>query len=277
MFVVGRRLASVAAATAATAASLACASENEGLTPTLKQIAEERRQSMPERIILVRHGESEANADHTLWRTKADNALVLTDKGHAQARKAGERIRLLTGDAPVGFFCSPFARTIQTMRGIQAAWGERKANVRARSQGGTNWVSIEPQIREQEFGNLQGDEHRLYREEQKKVGRFFYRFPTGESGADVYDRTKTWMRNDLLTVNTGVDGAPVDNVVVVTHGLTMRLILMNVLQASPRPLPTASPRSTADGASCCRRARKPLRRSGIPITATCGCSRRTCR
>lgn len=71
---------------------------------------------------------------------------------------------------------------------------------------------MEPRLREQEFGNLQGDEFIKYREEQTKViwagrtffpkllrlfvasifqiGRFWYRFPTGESGADVYDRVK---------------------------------------------------------------------------------------
>ena len=47
---------------------------------------------------------------------------------------------------------------------------------------------IEPRVREQEFGNLQGDEFKAFRAEQMRVGRFFYRFPTGESGADVYGR-----------------------------------------------------------------------------------------
>ena len=51
-------------------------------------------------------------------------------------------------------------------------------------------MNIDPRIREQEFGNIQGDDFKAFREEQQKVGRFYYRFPTGESGADVWDRTK---------------------------------------------------------------------------------------
>jgi len=35
----------------------------------------------------------------------------------------------------------------------------------------------------QEFGNLQGEEFKAWRHEQASVGRFWYRFPTGESGA----------------------------------------------------------------------------------------------
>jgi broad specificity phosphatase PhoE len=45
-------------------------------------------------------------------------------------------------------------------------------------------------IREQEFGNLQDDaqERRGHRVLENLVGKFYYRRPEGESGADVYDR-----------------------------------------------------------------------------------------
>merc|ERR1712226_892386 len=56
-------------------------------------------------------------------------------------------------------------------------------------------------------------------------GRFWYRFPNGESGADVYGRITLfigtlfrWMDNHNKT--------KFDNYVVVTHGLTMRLFMM---------------------------------------------------
>ena len=39
---------------------------------------------------------------------------------------------------------------------------------------------------------LQDDNFHSLRSEQLDVGRFWYRFPTGESGADVFDRTKQW-------------------------------------------------------------------------------------
>jgi broad specificity phosphatase PhoE len=92
---------------------------------------------------------------------------------------------------------------------------------------------MEPRIREQEFGNLQGDEFKQFREEQKHIGRFWYRFPTGESGADVHDRVKSWWNESVLQVNQRVGYEPVDGLVVVTHGLTMRFVLMQLYNWSP--------------------------------------------
>ena len=56
---------------------------------------------------------------------------------------------------------------------------------------GTQLVGFqeEVQLREQDWGNFQapGEQARNY-EARLKYGRFFYRFPDGESAADVYDR-----------------------------------------------------------------------------------------
>jgi hypothetical protein len=41
-------------------------------------------------LYLVRHGETEANVDRTLYTTKADHAIRLTSKGISQAEKAGD-------------------------------------------------------------------------------------------------------------------------------------------------------------------------------------------
>jgi len=83
--------------------------------------ADAQRRLLPKRIILVRHGESEANADHTLLRTKPDNLIELTAKGSSQARAVGRRIKALIGDETVCFVVSPFERTLQTSRNIRLA------------------------------------------------------------------------------------------------------------------------------------------------------------
>jgi patatin-like phospholipase/acyl hydrolase len=87
----------------------------------------EKRERLPELIILLRHGESEANADNTLWRTKPDNIINLTEKGIQQAKEAGLRIENLfqfynnnNGNNidininRVQIYVSPFERTLQT-------------------------------------------------------------------------------------------------------------------------------------------------------------------
>jgi broad specificity phosphatase PhoE len=196
--------------------------------------AKHKRERLPPMIILVRHGESEGNADHTLYRTKPDNLVELTKQGALQASEAGKRIEAIfnKADQHSGFIqpaikrvhlvISPFERTLQTAAAMRP-WFEHRI-VR---------TDVQPRIREQEFGNLQGHAFDSFREEQKKVGRFWYRFVTGESGADVYDRVKSWWHDSVLNVNERYGYEPVDALVVVTHGLTMRFVLMQLYGWSP--------------------------------------------
>jgi broad specificity phosphatase PhoE len=207
-----------------------------GSTPTLIH-AEERRERLPSYIILVRHGESEGNADVSLYRTKPDNLVNLTDRGVRQAEEAGMHIEnKIFQQAPklasesdtveeikrIHLIVSPFERTLQTAAAMRKYFEHRVVR-----------TDIQPRIREQEFGNLQGDDFKSLREEQKTVGRFWYRFPTGESGSDVYDRVKTWWYESVLSVNERVGYDRVEGLVVVTHGLTMRFALMQLYNWSP--------------------------------------------
>ena len=100
-------------------------------------INKDKRERLPKLIILLRHGESEANADNTLWRTKPDNIINLTEKGIQQAKEAGLRIENLfqsyddddnnsnSGNNNIDInnrrtinrvqiYVSPFERTLQT-------------------------------------------------------------------------------------------------------------------------------------------------------------------
>jgi bisphosphoglycerate-dependent phosphoglycerate mutase len=145
------------------------------------------REALPKRVILLRHGESEGNADHTLYRQKPDNLIELTARGHEQARVAGRRIKALCGDGAILMYTSPFLRTVQTARAVRES-----------IQPQVSLNRVEPRIREQEFGNKQDETFARLREDQMSVGRFWYRFPTGESGADVYDRVKQWWNDELM-------------------------------------------------------------------------------
>jgi len=192
------------------------------------EAAEAHRRRLPERVILLRHGESEANADHTLYRTKADNLILLSEKGCKEAAAAGERIRsLLSPKDQIYMIVSPFKRTMQTAGIIRNTIEPQLVR-----------YYIEPLIREQEFGNIQGDDFENFRREQSTVGRFYYRFPTGESGADVYGRAKQWWDSSLLRLNQRPGYPHCDAAVIVTHGLTMRCLLMQLFGWSPNTFNT---------------------------------------
>ena len=82
----------------------------------------------------------------------------------------------------------------------------------------------DPRIREQEWGNYQ-TQTQLQKVwgERDDFGKFFYRMPDGESGADVYDRVSTFL--ETLHRDFKKRDYP-DTCVIVTHGLTMRVFLM---------------------------------------------------
>ncbi|MEU8893005.1 histidine phosphatase family protein [Streptomyces sp. NPDC048442] len=165
----------------------------------------------PRRIVLVRHGESEGNADDTVYEREPDHALRLTDNGWQQARAAGERLRALFGDEGISAYVSPYRRTHETFRAFDLDPGR----VRVRE---------EPRLREQDWGNWQDrDDVRLQKAYRDAYGHFFYRFAQGESGADVYDRVGAFLES-LYRSFEAADHP--ENVLIVTHGLTMRLFCM---------------------------------------------------
>lgn len=167
----------------------------------------------PKRIILIRHGESEANVDKYLFGKVPDYTIELTDKGRSQAKEAGKRLKELVSDESVYFYISPFWRARSTFECIASSF--------PRSQF---VYSEEPRLREQEWGYLRCKEDfdKICRE-RREYGTFYYRIPGGEAGSDVYDRV-----NDLLgSLNRDFsDNKFPDNCVLVTHGLTMRLFIM---------------------------------------------------
>ncbi|GHB71507.1 phosphoglycerate mutase [Streptomyces cirratus] len=165
----------------------------------------------PRRIVLVRHGESQGNADDTVYEREPDHALRLTPVGREQARHTGARLRELFGDERISAYVSPYRRTLQTFRELRLD----PTRVRMRE---------EPRLREQDWGNWQDHEDvRLQKTYRDAYGHFFYRFAQGESGADVYDRVGSFLES--LYRSFEAPDHP-ENVLLVTHGLTMRLFCM---------------------------------------------------
>lgn len=149
--------------------------------------------ALPKRIILVRHGESHGNLDTTAYVTTPDYKIKLTPLGIQQAKLAGQHIHNListtssssstSSSSKVYFYVSPYERTRSTLRQIGKAFSMDEEVIGVRE---------ECRIREQDFGNFQVEERmKAVKATREKFGRFFYRFPEGESAADVYDRVSS--------------------------------------------------------------------------------------
>jgi broad specificity phosphatase PhoE len=187
----------------------------------------ERGLFRPKRIILIRHGESEGNVDEQAYTHTPDSRVPLTSRGLDQAALAGRMLHQLIGpEANVYFYVSPYTRAKQTLaRVLEALPPERVIGVRE-----------DPRIAEQQFGNLQDlEEMRESKRARDAFGKFFFRFPYGESALDVYSRVTSFISTLFRDVQHMRDSEVMTNnthIVIVAHGLTFRTFLMRWFQLS---------------------------------------------
>ncbi|KAF4389944.1 hypothetical protein CsatB_029518 [Cannabis sativa] len=182
---------------------------------------------LPKRIILMRHGESQGNLDDAAYTTTPDYKIHLTQQGVAQARTAGAHLKDVVSqtslDCPnwrVYFYVSPYERTRSTLREVGRSFSKKRII----------GVREECRIREQDFGNFQVEERmKAIKQTREKFGRFFYRFPEGESAADVFDRVAGFLESlwrDIDMNRLHLDPSHELNLIIVSHGLTSRVFFM---------------------------------------------------
>lgn len=208
----------------------------------------------PKRIILIRHGESLGNVDEKAYVTTPDWKVPITPKGRYQANEAGVKLNsLISADEFIILYYSPYLRTRQTVQEIVRHLHPKQI-ISSRE---------EPRISEQQFGNFQNVKEVLHaKQERHDFGRFYYRFKSGEAGLDVYSRVSSFISTLVrdcqqyakagynlvrvwkililfLFVNVYVsDHSSIStfqekvNIVIVTHGLSLRLFLMRWFQFS---------------------------------------------
>jgi 2,3-bisphosphoglycerate-dependent phosphoglycerate mutase len=193
-------------------------------------------------LYLVRHGETTANIDKSVYKTTADHAVPLSPLGHEQAKAAGLKLRdqfynplvgvSLGGAKPVRIWSSPYKRTRETAQHIMDVLKDTPG--------------IKPDYREhinlceQQYGLFDGipdeelfihypDEAAHYKKCEDHEGKFWARMPLGESRFDVAVRVHqafgSWIR-DAQKHN-------INHLIVVTHGVTMRAIVMQWLHLTP--------------------------------------------
>lgn len=182
-------------------------------------------------VYLVRHGQSLANLDVTVYKDTADHAVPLSDRGHRQAKAAGAALRELLKDqldVPTRIWVSPYLRTRQTADGLEAGI-DSAAFKRLDRREHIN-------LCEQQFGLFDGIpddelaerfplEHAHYALAERHEGRFWARMPMGESRFDVAVR----VHQAFGTFHRDAQRHGIENIIVVCHGVTMRAFAMQWL------------------------------------------------
>lgn len=163
-------------------------------------------------LVLVRHGESQWNLENrfTGW---VD--VDLTDKGRAEARQAGEKLRGYHFDKG---FTSVLKRAINTLKIIIDV------------NGWTDLPIVYNQaLNERHYGDLQGlnkaETAKKFGDAQVKLWRRSYavRPPNGESLADTAARVLPYYETHILPeLEAG------RNILVVAHGNSLRALVMRL-------------------------------------------------
>lgn len=164
------------------------------------------RRHAPARLVLVRHGESVGNlADRDAQNRGAgrldldirDPDVPLSDSGLEQARAIGAWIADLPDDErPTVLLSSPYRRALDTAKAaLEALTGEH-------DEPPVDLV-IDERLRERDLGAFDGMTGTGIREEypeeaqrRKRIGKFYYRPPCGESWCDVALRIRACL-NDI--------------------------------------------------------------------------------
>lgn len=188
------------------------------------------------RIYLVRHGETTANLDKAVYINTADHAVELSPLGHKQAKIAGAQLANIMSNPENSFskvrvWSSPYERTRQTAKEIMNE---------------LSYVGVDYDYREhinlceQQYGLFDGipdnklsefypDEAAHYDKCERHNGKFWARMPLGESRFDVAVRVHqafgSWHRD--------AERHGIRDLIVVTHGVTLRAIVMQWMHLTP--------------------------------------------
>lgn len=150
----------------------------------------------PAQIVLVRHGQSVGNlAAAEAGRRGADRLDLdfrdadtpLSETGHQQAAAVGTFLKAgLESDCPELVVSSPYARAAQTAASAVKAWGCEHELV------------LDERLRERDLGVFDGltsagirSEYATEADRRSRIGKFYYRPPSGESWCDVTLRVRS--------------------------------------------------------------------------------------
>ncbi len=189
----------------------------------------------PARLWLVRHGQSAGNVAAAEAATAGRALIDVADRdvdvplsalGRRQARALGDWFaEQPAAERPTVLLASPYCRAVETARAVAAA---------LRLDPGSDRFVVDERLRERELGTLnrltrQGISARYPAEAElrARLGKFYYRPPSGESWCDVLLRLRLWV-NDLRVA--GGD----ERVLIVAHQvivLCFRYLLERMTEA----------------------------------------------
>lgn len=192
------------------------------------------------RIYLVRHGYSEGNEDRNVHRKIADHSIKLTPEGIHQATEAGifldqymaqkDYEDIITwGKSWTGYvrkhriWTSPYTRTRMTTDAlVQGLNPARIIDVREHVFLVEQQFGLFDGLDNDECATLFPEENDHYLKQKNHGGRFWAQQPLGESRFMVAQR----VHSAFGTFHRDCDKHGIENIIVVSHGTTLRCFAM---------------------------------------------------
>lgn len=175
-------------------------------------------------LVLVRHGQSDWNLKNLFTGWKDPD---LTDKGQAEAKAAGQRLKALGLNFDIAF-TSALTRAQHTCKLILNELGQNDLK-----------TIREQALNERDYGDLSGlnkdDARAKWGEEQVHVWRRSYDVPppNGESLKDTVARVLPYYCQEILPrVLNG------ERVIVAAHGNSLRALVMVLDRLTPETIPS---------------------------------------
>ena len=171
-------------------------------------------------LVLVRHGESEWNAKG-LWTGWTD--VNLSEKGHEEAKKAGEVLKDITFDLA---YTSSLKRAQQTLDEIKKVIDQHPP------------TTADESLNERDYGDMTGKnkwqiKEQVGEEEFMRLRRSLdYPPPNGESLKMVYERVMPYYKKEILPkLKAG------KNIIIAAHGNSLRALIKYLNKISDADIP----------------------------------------
>lgn len=162
-------------------------------------------------LICIRHGESEANLDNSIYYKKPDHAIILTFKGKEQARELYKEL-LVQYPFPVSnhILYSPWTRVKQTVAEIKDLTYREPI--------------VDPLIHEMlvmnSFAEMKTDKD-FKSDDRLSFSPYWYKTGSSESYLDAYKRARIFLQDLKLNKYNFNDE---DNVFIVSHGIFLSML-----------------------------------------------------
>ena len=183
-------------------------------------------------IFLIRHGESVANVGENYEKRLPDHLVSLTEKGKNEAKEAGAWLKAYCDKKGIDLsrariWRSPYLRTRQTSEEFNKSLGI--TDIREDITLVEQQFGLFDSVPDEKWGELYPNEYAEYVRQRNGYGKFYARFPLGESPFDVAVRVHQFMG----TIYRDFEKHGVDTLFVFTHGTTLRTFLLRWFHYSP--------------------------------------------